>query len=105
MGPRYDAMLTDDKLARSFARNARRLGRDPADRAPARMIGSTDMGNVSRLVPAIHPMLAISPPAVVPHSAPFAAAAVGLAADRAVLDGAMAMAMTATEVWIGHSDC
>jgi metal-dependent amidase/aminoacylase/carboxypeptidase family protein len=62
--------------------------------------GSTDLGNISQVVPTIHPMLAISPPAVPPHTAGFARSAVGPRADRAILDGAKAMAMTVADIWL-----
>jgi len=61
---------------------------------------STDMGNVSYLVPSIHPMVAVSPPEVSLHSAEFAEWAGGPDGDRAVLDGAKAMAMTVVDLWL-----
>lgn len=59
---------------------------------------STDMGNVSRVLPAIHPYLGIGSLPAVNHQKEFAAHCVGAAADRAVLDGAAAMALTAATV-------
>jgi metal-dependent amidase/aminoacylase/carboxypeptidase family protein len=89
-------------LAAAFEANLRGLGRRPLTpgQVPPSRAGSTDMGNVSHLVPAIHPMLAISPPEVVPHSPAFAAWSAGPAADQAVVDGAKALAMTAVDVWL-----
>ncbi len=52
--------------------------------------GSTDMGNVSYLVPSIHPMIQVAPPGVPIHTPEFAAYAGGEEGDRAVLDGAKA---------------
>jgi amidohydrolase len=99
--PEYAEMRHSLPLAHAFEANLRALGRHPVppSRIPVSRAASTDLGNVSHLVPAIHPKLAISPPGVVPHSPAFAARAVGPAADRAVVDGAKAMAMTAIDIW------
>jgi hypothetical protein len=91
-------------MMQAFAANAATLGRTLADpRAPGghRVVGSTDMGNVSYLVPSIHPMLQVAPPGVAIHTPDFAEHAVGPMADRAVVDGAKAMAMTAVDLWVG----
>ena len=65
------------------------------------MVGSTDMGNVSYLVPSIHPMIEVAPAGVPIHTPEFAGYAVGRGGDRAVLDGAKAMAMTVADLWAG----
>ncbi|MFN8623911.1 MAG: hypothetical protein U0869_24480, partial [Chloroflexota bacterium] len=58
---------------------------------------STDMGNVSYVVPTIHPMIGIEANGAVNHQAAFAAACATPSADQAILDGAMAMAWTAID--------
>ena len=63
------------------------------------VVGSTDMGNVSYLVPSIHPMIRVAPRGVPIHTAEFAVHARSEAGDRAVLDGAKAMAMTVVDLW------
>jgi metal-dependent amidase/aminoacylase/carboxypeptidase family protein len=100
--PEYREMRHNLPLAAGFEANLRALARRPLPPAqvPPSRAGSTDMGDVSQLVPAIHPFLAVSPPDVVPHSRAFAAWAAGPAADQAVLDGAKALAMTALDVWL-----
>jgi hypothetical protein len=60
------------------------------------------MGNVSYLVPSIHPMIAVAPAGVPLHSAEFARWAAAEEGDRAVLDGAKAMAMTVMDLWLGE---
>ena len=55
---------------------------------------STDMANVSLRLSAIHPYLGIDSLPAVNHQPQFAAHCAGAAADRAVLDGAIAMAAT-----------
>jgi hypothetical protein len=56
------------------------------------------MGNVSHAVRAIHPMLGLDCAPAVNHQPEFAAACVTATADRAVLDGAIAMAWTAADL-------
>ena len=58
------------------------------------------MGNVSHIVPSIHPMIAVSPPDVPIHTKDFARFAGGPEGDRAVLDGAKALAATILDLWI-----
>lgn len=67
--------------------------------AGRRVVGSTDMGNVSQHVPSIHPMIGVAPPGVAIHTAAFAEAAASEQADRAVTDGAMILARLAAECW------
>ena len=62
------------------------------------MSGSTDMANVSLAIPSIHPMLGIDSLPAVNHQPEFTAAAASPAADRALLDGAVAMAWTTIDL-------
>jgi amidohydrolase len=84
-----------------YAENAAQLGRKVLDPRgeEARVVGSTDMGNVSHLVPSIHPMIQVSPPHVSIHTPEFAGYARSDDGDRAVIDGAKAMAMTIADLW------
>jgi len=86
-------------LAHQFQVNAEALGRHflPHEKIPPNFAGSTDMGNVSCRVPAIHPMLAAAPPQVLIHNAEFERYAGGELGDAAALDGAKALAMTALD--------
>lgn len=52
------------------------------------------MGNVSQVVPAIHPMVAIDAGDAVNHQKEFAAATINPSGDKAIRDGALAMAWT-----------
>lgn len=100
--PTYADMLDNEPMLDLYAANAERLGRtvrDP-DELDLRVVGSTDMGNVSYLVPSIHPMIAVSPPHIGIHTPEFAELTVGEQADRAVIDGAKAMAMTVADLWL-----
>ena len=96
----YSDMRHNRPLTEAYAANLSRLGRQvlKIDDIPAAVAGSTDMGNVSKVVPSIHPMIAIAPPHVPLHSPEFATWAVSEEAHRAVIDGAKALAMTALDV-------
>ena len=56
------------------------------------------MGNVSKLLPSIHPMISIAPPRVALHTQEFARCAASADGERGVVDGAKAMAMTGIDV-------
>jgi hypothetical protein len=56
------------------------------------------MANVSLVVPSIHPLLAIETGGAVNHQPEFTAACITESADRAVIDGAIALAHTAIGV-------
>ena len=60
--------------------------------------GSTDMGDVSHVVPAIHPWIGLNCPAFTLHSKSFAAATNRAAGDKAIEVGGKALALTAIEV-------
>ncbi len=86
----------DLPLAARYQRNAEELGRRfpaPGEPSPATPV-STDMGNVSLVVPSIHPAIGIGSLPAVNHQPEFAAACATEAADEAVYDGAVAMAWT-----------
>jgi amidohydrolase len=88
----YSDMRHDEELARLYRRNAESLGRT-FDDGPSMPV-STDMGDVSRVVPSIHPMIGIEAGGSVNHQPAFAAACATPSADKAIFDGALAMALT-----------
>lgn len=92
----YAPLTPDAALADVWDRNLIARGRIIGD-APAGG-GSTDMGNVSQVVPSIHPTIAFLGETAVPHNPDFAVAAVSPAADDAVVDGALLLAWTALDV-------
>ena len=98
----YLDMRSNRAVAAAYRANGERLGRmfhDPKT-IPASIAGSTDMGNVSYQLPAIHPVIGMCPLDVAGHTVEFAEWAISDSADRAVLDGAKALAMTAIDVWM-----
>ena len=94
----YAPMRNNLTLARLFMANIRSLGRQMKLYDPNQQFGSTDMGNVSRLVPAIHPFIAIATPEVVVHSPEFALAAISEDGSRGLILAAKALAMTAIDL-------
>jgi len=94
----YAPMHNNLTLAKLFQKNMQSLGRKMPLSDPSRAFGSTDMGNVSQLVPSIHPSVAIAPADVVTHSAQFVSAAASEAGIHGLLDAAKALAMTIVDV-------
>jgi len=101
VGEPYADMIDNGPMVASYVANAARLGRTVVDPAVLgrKVTGSTDMGNVSYLVPSIHPMIKVAPDGVPIHSLDFARYAGGPEGDQAVIDGAKAMAMTVVDLW------
>lgn len=97
----YSDMRDNLPMVEAYCANAALLGREVRDPQAVgrRVVGSTDMGNVSYLVPSIHPMIKVAPDGVPIHTVDFARWARSTEGDRAVLDGAKAMAMTVIDLW------
>jgi amidohydrolase len=95
----YAEFRTDERALDFYRQNATALGRTFDTGEAARMNrASTDMGNVSQVVPAIHPYIGVGSWPVLNHQKEFAAHCVGSIAERALLDGATALAWTAIDV-------
>ncbi|HEU4318658.1 MAG TPA: M20 family metallopeptidase [Acidimicrobiia bacterium] len=94
-GEPYIDLITNPLMAPLFAANSVALGRAMPTHAEVRPpgTGSTDMGNVSHVVPSIHPSIAIETDAV-NHQAEFADATITPSGELALRDGALAMAHT-----------
>jgi amidohydrolase len=115
--PPYAEFRNDPGLLPLYRANAERLGRQfaPAEGSATGGAGgagaatagsaaagrmnraSTDMGNVSLIVPSIHPYIGIGSLPAVNHQKEFAAHCVTPAADQAILDGAIGLAWTAAD--------
>jgi len=95
---RYSPMLNNLTLAQLFSRNLQSLEHNMQPAEHGHSFGSTDMGNVSQLVPGIHPFIAIAEKEVLLHSPEFATAAASDTAIQGMLDAAKAMAMTVVDL-------
>lgn len=98
--PPYADLVPNPVLTGRYAVHAARRGREvrPAHTAGG-VVGSTDMGNVSHLVPAIHPTIAVAPAGTSIHTPAFTGHARSAAGDAAVVDGAVALAGVIADVW------
>ncbi len=96
----YAEMRHDAAVAALYRRNSEALGRPFPDLGEweTRPTGSTDMGNVSLALPSIHPMVGIHSLPAVNHQPEFTAHCVTPHADKALVDGALAMAWTAIDL-------
>lgn len=93
----YAPVDPDLTLAALWDQNLRDLGREILD-AGGLGGASTDMGNVTQVLPAIHPMISFLGENSVPHTREFTASAITPAADQATIDGATALADTVLDV-------
>ena len=96
--PGYDAIRPNRPLAAAFGRHLESLGwrLDPPPERPR--MGSTDMGNVSHALPAIHPYIAIGPRELRGHTVEFREAAASERGRQGMLAAARALALTALDV-------
>jgi amidohydrolase len=94
--PAYAELTPDRWLAEVCRNEMRRLGREPVspEIEAALPMGSTDMGNVTQVLPGIHPVIGVDAGGATVHQRAFAAAAAGPSADRAVVEGAVMLART-----------
>ena len=94
----YAPMKNNMTLAYLFSQNMESLGRRVEAFDSNFGFGSTDMGNVSQVVPSIHPTIAIASPEVLIHTPEFAFVAGSEMGHRGLLDAAKAMAMTVVDI-------
>ncbi len=97
VGHEYKAMRPNKAMAGVFAKYLTELGFPPE--TPKGGTGSTDMGDVSWEVPAIHAYIRIGPGEIPGHSREFAEAAKSPGAKRALIAAAKAVAATCLELW------
>ncbi len=95
---RYAPMLNNLILAKLFHKNMRSLGHAIALYEGDHWGGSSDVGNVSWLVPTIQPTVAITPRNILIHTVEFRKIAATKKALNIILDAAKAMAMTTADL-------
>jgi amidohydrolase len=91
---------TNRAIVEAFGRNAAALGHEVLPIDMNRGGGSTDMGAVSQVVPAIHPHFKTTSTGADLHSTEFQLASASEEAQEAVLQGAKVLAMTAIDIWV-----
>jgi amidohydrolase len=100
----YKDMVNNLALARRFGAHLEALGRTPRETDGRVGAGSTDMGDVSHVLPSIHPWLGIvDAGAALCHTHSFAEAAISERGFDAAIAAAKAMARTAIEL-LGDAD-
>lgn len=94
--PAYAELRPDGWLSSTLRAEMVRLGRTPlAEDVEASMpLGSTDMGNVTHVMPGIHPIVGVEAGGASLHQPAFTAAAASASADTAVIEGAIMLART-----------
>lgn len=94
----YAEFRNDDGLLACYQRRATAAGRHFSTGPDTMMArASTDMGNVSQVIPAIHPYIGIDSLPAVNHQPEFAAATITGAAETALTQGALALAGTVVD--------
>jgi len=89
----YEPMKSSRVLLDLFAANMTTVGLAEGDPIPDRK-GSSDVGNVSQVVPTIQPMIGIAPEGMAIHTREFAEAAIQPLARRGMVAAAKTMALT-----------
>src|ERR1700737_1547118 len=94
----YTDLRNNGVLAKLFEENLHRLGIDPVEGGDLEYVRSTDIGNVSHVVPGLHPTLAIAPADVPTHSQAFLEASGSPRGYQTMVDAAKALAMTGADL-------
>lgn len=93
----YDNMITNETLSSAFTKNLQTIRPDPIYPAQ-RGSGSIDMGNVSHVVPAIHPYISLNKRGLVAHTTEFADQTITHDGHQTLIDGALALAQTGYDI-------
>ena len=98
----YENLVTDKKLASIFTKYSKDLSIDMKtnEAFDQSKNGSTDFGNISKLIPSLHAFLAIVPDdgSIVNHQPEFADATLTAAAKEAIKNGSILLAATILEL-------
>ena len=93
----YEPMKSNGVMLDLFAANMKSAGLSEGAAIPDRL-GSSDIGNVSQIIPAIQPMVAIAPTGMAIHTREFADAAVKPLARAGMVAAAKTMALTTLDL-------
>ena len=96
----YENMVFSTPLADRWAQHMRAQGMQVYEARDEERVGSTDMGNVMQVLPAIHPYIAVSQESIPGHSIAFREAVLTPEAHESALAAAKALALTAIDVLI-----
>lgn len=93
----YDNMITNKALSNAFSNNLSAIKAEPI--LPAKQgSGSIDMGDVSHVVPAIHPYIGLNEKGLVGHTKAFADKTITDEGHEVIAEGALALAHTGYDI-------
>jgi amidohydrolase len=98
VSPSYQSRVMNSAMGEAFVRNLEILGEPIIPLPPDSGAGSSDIGNVSHVVPAIHPYISICDKSVAGHSREFAEASASERGQEAMLTAGKALAMTVIDL-------
>lgn len=98
VGPVYAERYPNMPMCEAFKNNMAELGIEMRLPDPKKLYGSSDVGNVSIKIPAIHDYLSISKENLRGHSVEVAAAAASEMGDTICIKGAKGLAMTGFDI-------
>lgn len=101
--PGYAEIIPNQIMGQLFAENLSTIGREVVVPGPNERMGSTDMGNVSKVIPSLHPYLETVSEDVAGHTVEFREICMSDKGKSTMLDGAKAMAMTAIDLLMAPS--
>lgn len=93
----YDNMITNKPLSDRFTKNLEMYSNEPVNSADDAS-GSLDMGNVSHVVPAIHPYVSLNDPDLIFHTTEFADKTITKDGQKAIANGVLSLAQTGMDV-------
>ncbi|MCL2287511.1 MAG: M20 family metallopeptidase [Firmicutes bacterium] len=96
----YDDLKTNMALSDAYNKNLEALGITDI-KPPIKGAGSSDIGNVSNIIPTIHPYIGISETRIIGHTREFAAATITDFAHDRLVTGALALAYTGLDILTG----
>jgi amidohydrolase len=99
VSPGYAEIIPNRIMANLFRVNLEHLGRIVVDPDPNERMGSTDMGDLSHLVPSIHPYLSVAPENIAGHTIEFREYCISDTGKSAMLDAAKALALTTVDLF------
>ena len=92
----YDDLVTNETLSEAFTENLKALGITEFEEDAT--FGSSDIGNVSHIVPTIHPTIGICDSSVISHSREMADATISELGHERLITGTLALAYTGYDV-------
>ncbi|WP_042220444.1 M20 family metallopeptidase [Oceanobacillus manasiensis] len=89
----YDNMITNKALSDAFNKNLEQVSGKTV-LPPKQSYGSIDMGNVSQVVPAIHPYIGFGEEGLIAHTQEFADKTITAEGHQTLANGALSLALT-----------